>query len=489
MHLGSRHPPDNLVQVAPGEFYTVREVEENGWCLPARVPAKIPAVPDHPASPGTQTGPVSSLKSVRSSLKRPAPSSPVQHVNKRVATSQTSTGTVPLDGPNQVYSPLNPSIGFSTSLASTSNGAVTKMTNISEVAQCPNFWAMPVHALYEWRRHVNILDRTILGYYEQALDEAEKDLDRAASEPDVLDTSIVTPSGRPSAPRSGRKRSVKDETPAPGGSGPAFKFLKARPDRLDLLFMRALEALSPFGSNGQKGKVFHECAIWLKTDLETHREFAELSESPHSRVLQFRYTQLKLWLAAAESWSKMDSGTEEEDEELRNLIRSVQDEEEAGRSLKLACKEEREAVKGRSLLAEAVREEFATKAVQNLRASVSDGDEGHTTPSASRKAKRLSPSNANASTDELTAFTGELSRWNEVSLAAQAEQNTRINDLYERELVIAPERNENDRLIAQSLADHRSAELALQKQRLDFDLGQVNSSKNSLDTLQSKSAQ
>ncbi|EGG10823.1 uncharacterized protein MELLADRAFT_103001 [Melampsora larici-populina 98AG31] len=210
--------PWPVVQVAPGEFYTVREVEENGWCLPARVPAKIPAVPDHPASPGTQTGPVSSLKSVRSSLKRPAPSSPVQHVNKRVATSQTSTGTVPLDGPNQVYSPLNPSIGFSTSLASTSNGAVTKMTNISEVAQCPNFWAMPVHALYEWRRHVNILDRTILGYYEQALDEAEKDLDRAASEPDVLDTSIVTPSGRPSAPRSGRKRSVKDETPAPGGS-------------------------------------------------------------------------------------------------------------------------------------------------------------------------------------------------------------------------------------------------------------------------------
>ncbi|EGF98120.1 uncharacterized protein MELLADRAFT_96150 [Melampsora larici-populina 98AG31] len=155
---------------------------------------------------------------------------------------------------------LNPSIGFSTSLASTSNGAVTKMTNISEVAQCPNFWAMPVHALYEWRRHVNILDRTLLGYYEQALDEAEKDLDRAASEPDVLDTSIVTPSGRPSAPRSGRKRSVKDETAAPGGSGPAFKFLKARPDRLDLLFMRALEALSPFGSNGQKVKISLLCS-------------------------------------------------------------------------------------------------------------------------------------------------------------------------------------------------------------------------------------
>ncbi|EGG04798.1 uncharacterized protein MELLADRAFT_72299 [Melampsora larici-populina 98AG31] len=250
--------------------------------------------------------------------------------------------------------------------------------------------------------------------------------------------------------------------------------------------MRALDALSPFGTKGQKGKVFHECAIWLKTDARTCQDFSNLSISANSCVLQACYTQLKLWLAAAEGWGKMDSGTEEDDEELRNLVRSVQDEEETGRALRLAGSEERKAVKGRSLLAEAVREQFADKAVQDLKSSVGDGDEEAKTPRSSRKVKRSASSHANTSNDELTAFTGKLGRWNEVSVAAQAEQNSRINQLYERELGIAHERNENKRLMAQSLAAHRKAKLALQEQQLEFDKSQLNSSNSSLDTLQSK---
>ncbi|KAH9808777.1 hypothetical protein DFH28DRAFT_907740, partial [Melampsora americana] len=87
---------------------------------------------------------------------------------------------------------------------------------------------------------------------------------------------------------------------------------------------------------------------------------------------------------------------------------------------------------------------------------------------------------------ELTAFTGEFGRWNEVSLAAQAEQNARINILYERELGLTQDRIENERMMAQSLAAHRTAKLALQTQRLEFDKEQVSSSKTSLDNLESK---
>ncbi|KAH9814897.1 hypothetical protein DFH28DRAFT_928511 [Melampsora americana] len=360
-------------------------------------------------------------------------------------------------------------------LSATTNDLASppKKLNITEVKQCPNFWEMPAHALYEWRKTVNILDRCILGYYEEALKVAEEDVERARSEVATPEAPMSTPSVRNAVRPPGRKRatraicSVKEETPVVGGSdGVAFKFNKNSPNRLDLIFMRALEALSPFGSNGQKGKVFHECALWLKTNEATSHWFGEILDSPNSRILQVRYTQLKTWLAAAEGWSKMDSGTDEDNEELRGLIRSVQDEEETGRALALAGKEEREAVKGRSLLAEAVREELATKAVEHLKSSFGNADD-----------------------IELTAFTGELSRWNEVSLAAQAEQNSQINLLYERELGIAQERIEHERLIARSQANHRSAELALQTQRLEFDKDQLNTSKNFLDTLEAKISQ
>ncbi|KAH9814898.1 hypothetical protein DFH28DRAFT_928512 [Melampsora americana] len=67
---GARHPIDNypeesnltppclpgpVVQVAPGEFYTVAEVEENGWGIPARVPARVPALSDQTLTPQNHT--------------------------------------------------------------------------------------------------------------------------------------------------------------------------------------------------------------------------------------------------------------------------------------------------------------------------------------------------------------------------------------------------------------------------------------------------
>ncbi|KAH9816192.1 hypothetical protein DFH28DRAFT_1160884 [Melampsora americana] len=473
MHLHARHPLDNLVEVAPGEFYTVGKVEENGWGMPAQTPARLPGIGEQLALAGTHDiESASSINPVRRGLKRPAPSSPVQYNPKRVATSHLSTGSVLQGGSTEVAR-------FSTSLGSPTNGAVpiSQKVNITEIEQCPNFWAMPVHELYEWQANVNILNCCILGYYTEALKVAEDDLKCVSSEPTTAETPKETSSGLTSVRPATRKRAprairlAKEETPSVGGSDqPAFKFKKDSPNRLDLIFMRALEALSPFGSNGQKGKVFHECALWLKTDEGTRHAFGELCNSPNSRVLQVRYTQLKTWLAAAEGWSKMDSGTDEDDEELRGLIRSVQDEEETGRALKLAGKEEREAIKGRSLLAEAVREEFANKAIENLKDAVSNGDlEGSSSSSSSRKGKQSSITNT--STDELNAFRGELGKWNEVSLAAQAEQNERINALYEREL----------RIMAQSLADHRNAKIELQHQRLEFDKFRATSSNPPLD--------
>ncbi|KAH9815793.1 hypothetical protein DFH28DRAFT_1163264 [Melampsora americana] len=493
MDLAARHPLDNIVQLGPGDFHTVREVEENGWMLPARTPVRIPQVPSVPGIPATlMDEPLSTGVAGRRSLKRSAPeSSGAPPVSKRVA---TYLGEI-YSGPENSLFFDEPPLYLSSSFGSTTDSAIStgNLVKITEVEQCPDFWAMPVHELVEWRQSVVILDRTIMGYFQQALKEAEDDLNRAASEDAARQRSHTIMSDLTSAPDTGRKRVshrnqvVKEETPAPSSSNsPAFKFNSDGPTRLDLIYMRALEAMSPFGAKGQKGKVFHECAIWLKNDSGTRRHFSNLSDSPNSRVLQVRYTQLKTWLAAAEGWSKMDSGTEEDDEELRQLIRSVQDEEETGRALRLAGQEEREAVKGRSLLAEAVREQFADKAVQDYEASVAESDKDPRPGCSSRKGKRAVPSNATTNTEELTAFTGELGRWNDVSLAAQAEQNTRINELYERELVIAHERNENERLMSQALAAHRTAELALQQQRLEFDKSQVNIMKNPLDSLEAK---
>ncbi|KAH9806925.1 hypothetical protein DFH28DRAFT_1157589 [Melampsora americana] len=474
-----------VVQLAPGDFHTVREVEENGWMLPARVPLRIPTVPQIPVTPATPLEDlVANAVPVRQSLKRPSPSGGFsEHVSKRVATSQMST--------RYVHCLWDPVHTISSSLASTNDSAtpIANLIKITEVDQCPDFWAMPVHELKNWRQSVVILDRTIQAYFQQALKDAEDDLERAAAEEAVRNQNERASSGQPCAPDPGRKRALrakrflKEETPGPVSSNsPAFKFNIDGPNRLDLVYMRALDALSPFGAKGQKGKVFHECAIWLKNDAVMCKFFGNLSDSPNSRVLQSRYTQLKTWLAAAEGWSKMDSGTEEDDEELRHLIRSVQDEEETSRALRLAGQEEREAVKGRSLLAEAVREQFADKAVQDLESSQGDGHETAGSASSVRKGKRSASVHAKTTTDELTAFTGELGRWNEVSLAAQTEQNTRINQLYERELGIAHERNENERIMAQSLAAHRAAELELQQQRLEFEMSQMNVSNPALNS-------
>ncbi|KAH9823017.1 hypothetical protein DFH28DRAFT_1078160 [Melampsora americana] len=443
MDLATRYPLDNIVELGPGNFHTVREVEENGWMLPAQGPVRIPQ-------------PVSNGIASRPDLKRPAPDSHVaQPGAKRVATSFGS-----------------------------SNDSAISMANlikITEVEQSPDFWTMPVHELVKWRQCVVILDRTIQGYFQAALKEAEDDLDQAASEEAAWRLSIASRLETPLVPDPVWKhvirasRSMKEETPAPIAlTSPAFKFNSYGPNRLDLVYMRALEAMSPFGAEGQKGKVVHECAIWLKNNAGTRQHFGNLSDSPNSRVLQVRYTQLKTWLAAAEGWSKMDIGTEEDDKELRQLICSVQDEEEPGRALRLAGQEEREAVKGQSLLVEAVREQFADKAVQDYEASVGESEKDSQPSPSSRKGQRAAHSNPNTSTDELAAFTGKLGRWNNVSLAAQAEQKTRINELCKQELVIAHKRNENKCLMSQSLAAHRTAELALQQQRLEFDKSQVN---------------
>ncbi|KAH9823879.1 hypothetical protein DFH28DRAFT_1077763 [Melampsora americana] len=449
-----------VVQLAPGDFHTVREVEENGWALHPRGPISTPALPPLPVTQARRVDdPVATGTPGRRDLKRPADGrGDLEPSSKRVARSFASTTDRALPDANLI--------------------------KITEIDQCPDFWAMPMHALKQWKESVVILDRTILGYFQHALKEAEADLARAASGKAARNQATPISLGHPSSSESGRKRatpairSVKEEPSAPTSShSTAFKFNVNGPNCLDLIYMRALDALSPFGAKGQKGKVFHECAIWLKNDVGTRKYFATLSESPNSRVLQVRYTQLKTWLAAAEGWSKMDSGTKEDDEELRQLIRSVQDEEETSRALRLAGQEEREAVKSRSLLAEAVREQYADKAVQDLDAAGGDGDDVTWSSSSSRKLKRSSSSIANASSDDLSGLTIELGRWNE---------------LYERELGIAHERNKTDRMMAQSLAAHRTAELALQQQRLEFKKSQVitshtpldNASTQKLDTLE-----
>lgn len=60
----------------------------------------------------------------------------------------------------------------------------------------------------------------------------------------------------------------------------------------------------------------------------SQRYFKNLSDSLHSRTLISCYAWIKSWLVGAESHSKMASGTEEDDEELRHLILRVQSEED-----------------------------------------------------------------------------------------------------------------------------------------------------------------
>ncbi|KAH9812110.1 hypothetical protein DFH28DRAFT_931363 [Melampsora americana] len=220
---GLNGPMDlGVVQLAPGKFHTVREVKENSWlllpCQPLgtlplnQFPVNRAARLDESAGPGSPG---------RHNLKRSAQLSPVSEpVSKQVATSQSSTSALP-------------------------NANLLKIT---EVNQFPNFWAMP-----------------------QALKEAKDDLAQAVLEDAAWVNADAITLELSRIPEPGWKRAirarhwVKEETPGPSSSNsPVFKFNIDGPNRLDLIYMRALDALSPFGAKGQKGKVFHECAILLK---------------------------------------------------------------------------------------------------------------------------------------------------------------------------------------------------------------------------------
>ncbi|EGG09482.1 uncharacterized protein MELLADRAFT_95972 [Melampsora larici-populina 98AG31] len=244
--------------------------------------------------------------------------------------------------------------------------------------------------------------------------------------------------------------------------------------------MRCLAELSPFGTPGKKLKVFKQCATLLKTEPGTQRYFRELSDSTHSKVLTTRYCQLKTWLKAAEGWSKMDSGTVEDDKELRELIHTVEHEEENGLALKLASKEERETLKNQSMLAEDYRDRAARGEVRKRSETPSETDDnGRLISRKPKKARNSAASHANAVMEELSAFSGEMSKMNEAALTAQAEQNNKINLLYERELTIAA-------AAARSLEAHCKAELALEQKKFELASEQSKTTNLTLEALDAK---
>lgn len=72
----------------------------------------------------------------------------------------------------------------------------------------------------------------------------------------------------------------------------------------------------------------HITVCLVQVGDKTRWYFKNLSDSPQSRNLIARYAWLKTWIVGAEAQSKMASGTEEDDEELRNLILRVREEED-----------------------------------------------------------------------------------------------------------------------------------------------------------------
>ncbi|KAH9807239.1 hypothetical protein DFH28DRAFT_1139801 [Melampsora americana] len=212
---------------------------------------------------------------------------------------------------------------FSEPLGSLSNGDIANRTLISSLDQCPVFWQLSLGQLYEWECRVVIKDESVRIHFNNALKDAELHINQASSEGLTIDPPVQPPGQNGCAPHA-----IRENVPPNGlPKVPKFQFNKLSPDHLDLMFMRSLEELSPFGTVGQKGKIFQQCAVCLKTEEGTCNYFHALPSHENSQVLQSQYTQLKIWLAAAEGWSKMATGTKEDDAELRRLIEAVEHEE------------------------------------------------------------------------------------------------------------------------------------------------------------------
>ncbi|KAH9809926.1 hypothetical protein DFH28DRAFT_1034857 [Melampsora americana] len=453
------HPDHNIVQIGSETFCTVGEIQQHGWGIPSSVNVWVPEGPlyssIHPGLPPTQIAEVVSFGQT-----------------ERI---RSQTAIPPSNLCSTLASGFTDANGIPSALADPSNGAAstTNRTVITSLDQCPAFWKLPLTQLYQWERTVDIQDESVRIYFDSAVKDAETDIDQALSQGLTLDLPRQQPVIKGRAPPA-----IRDDIPPNGVDEPSkFKFNKNRPDFLDLIFMRFLEELSPFGSVGQKGKVFHQCAFLLKTKEKTRQYFHALSDSENSRVLQCRYTQLKIWLAAAEGWSKIASGTEEEDAELRRLIAAVEHEEDTSRSLRMANKEVRTAHKERSLLAEDCREALATKHSRRAHSEVEE--DGTSSVQKVKKSRTSGPSNADALMQEVISITRDLSHSNEAALTSQNEQNTRVNLLYERELSIAKQS-------ADSLALHRKEELELQRSRLLFETNQASTSDKKIEALDAK---
>ncbi|EGG01940.1 uncharacterized protein MELLADRAFT_91800 [Melampsora larici-populina 98AG31] len=391
---GLRHPENNIVQIGSETYYTVGNIQQNGYDMTNNVQqSQWPPQQSFPATglprlPPTQTCEVRSTGPMSGSI---------------LGSAVNSGSNLIPNSSAQIWDIGTPG------LSSLSNGAVSSTNKkvITRVDQCPDFWNLPVSHLYEWQRMVDIQDHSVQDYFNQALKKAEDDLD----EPDF-----------------------------DGSDSAKFKFNSTCPSQLDLLFMRCLAELSPFGTPGKKLKVFKQCATLLK----------------------------------------MDSGTVEDDKELRELIHTVEHEEENGLALKLASKEERETLKNRYMLAEDYRDRAARGEVRKRSETPSEtDDDGRLISRKPKKARNSAASHANAVMEELSAFSGEMSKMNEAALTAQAEQNNKINLLYERELTIAAAE-------ARSLEAHRKAELALEQKKFELASEQSKTTNLTLEALDAK---
>ncbi|KAH9816138.1 hypothetical protein DFH28DRAFT_1160712 [Melampsora americana] len=216
-----------------------------------------------------------------------------------------------------------------------------------------------------------------------------------------------------------------------------------RPGSLDVLWLSFLASTSPFAVAKETTERFRKCAETLTIHPDTKEFFGKMSMAKHSCTLRNRYESLKKWLSKVERKSLSDSGTQEEDSDLRTAIKNLQVQEEELKNITDAAK----AVKEGAATALAKANDF-----RDARAEVTNvGKQGPTTLRALRDGVMDKISNHASSTHMVN-----------VNMKSNSEAAERANELTS----LALEQHQ-EQIVVMSM--QRERELAQSQARLDLD--------------------